>query len=58
METHVHGSEHDGKYKYDEMQCQNINNQDAEKENRNTQKYAKNDNQETFEINNQTEMDG
>ena len=81
METHVHGSGHDEKYKYGEMQCQNINNQDArnyiqrthmernenpiydyymdaEKENRDTQKYAKNDNQETVEINNQTESDG
>ena len=80
METHVHGSGHDGKYKYGEMQCQDINNQDvrnyiqkthmergknpiydyfmdAEKENRNTQRYAKNDNQETVEINNQTESD-
>jgi len=81
METHVHGSEHDGKYKYGEMQCQNSDNQDAmnynqrthrernknliydyymdaEKENRDTQKYAKNDNQKTVEINNQTEIDG
>jgi hypothetical protein len=31
---------------------------DAEKENRDTLKYAKNDNQETVEINNQTESDG
>jgi hypothetical protein len=29
METHVHGSGHDGKYKYGEMQCQNIDNQGA-----------------------------
>ena len=81
METHVHGSGHDGKYKYSEMQYQNIDNQDArnyiqkthiernknpiydyymdaEKENRDTQKYVKNDNQETIEINNQTESDG
>jgi len=65
----------DGKYKYGEMQCQNIDNQDvrnyiqrthiernknpiydyymdAEKENKDTQKYAENDNQETREINN------
>ena len=81
METHVHGSGHDRKYKYGEMQCQDIDNQDArnyikkthmernenpiydyymdaEKENRDTQRYAKNDNQETVEINNQTESDG
>jgi hypothetical protein len=81
VETHVHGSGHDGKYKYSEMQYQNIDNQDArnyiqkthiernknpiydyymdaEKENRDTQKYVKNDNQETVEINNQTESDG
>jgi hypothetical protein len=81
METHVHGNGHDEKYKYGEMQCQNIDNQDrrnyiqrthmernknptydyymdAEKENRDTQKYAENDNQETGEINNQTESDG
>jgi len=81
VETHVHGSGHDGKYKYSEMQYQNIDNQDArnyiqkthiernknpiydyymdaEKENRDTQKYVKNDNQETIEINNQTESDG
>jgi hypothetical protein len=81
METHVHGSGHDRKYKYCEMQCQGIDNQDArnyiqkthmernenpiydyymdaKKENRDTQKYAKNDNQETVEINNQTESDG
>ena len=79
--THVHGNEHDGKYKYGEMQCQNIDNQDrrnyiqrthmernknptydyymdVEKENRDTQKYAENDNQETGEINNQTESNG
>jgi len=79
--THVHGNRHDGKYKYGEMQCQNIDNQDgrnyiqrthmernenpiydyyvdAEKENRDTQKYAENDNQETSEINNQTESNG
>jgi hypothetical protein len=31
---------------------------DAERENRDTQRYAKNDNQETVEINNQTESDG
>jgi len=31
---------------------------DAEKENRDTQKYTKNDNQETVEINNQTEING
>ena len=31
---------------------------DAEKENRDTQKYVKNNNQETVEINNQTESDG
>jgi hypothetical protein len=31
---------------------------DAEKESRDTQKYAKNDNQETVETNNQTEIDG
>jgi hypothetical protein len=31
---------------------------DAEKESRDTQKYAKNDNQETVEQNNQTEIDG
>ena len=31
---------------------------DAEKENKDTQKYVKNDNQETVEINNQTEIDG
>jgi hypothetical protein len=31
---------------------------DAEKKNRDTQKYAENDNQETGEINNQTESDG
>jgi hypothetical protein len=30
---------------------------DAEKESRDTQKYAKNDNQETVETNNQTEID-
>ena len=81
METHVHGNRHDEKYKYGEMQCQNIDNQDrrnyiqrthmernknptydyymdVEKENRDTQKYAENDNQETGEINNQTESDG
>jgi hypothetical protein len=81
METHVHGSRHDEKYKYSEMQYQNIDNQDvrnyikkkhmernknpiydyymdAEKENRDTQKYTKNDNQETVEINNQTEING
>jgi hypothetical protein len=81
IETHVHGRGHDEKYKYSEMQYQNIDNQDvrnyiqkthmernknpiydyymdAEKENRDTQKYAKNDNQETVEINNQTESDG
>jgi hypothetical protein len=81
METHVHGSGHDRKYKYVEMICRNIDNQDArnyiqrthmernenpiydyymdvEKENRDTQKYVKNDNQETVEINNQTESDG
>ena len=81
METHVHGSGHDEKYKSGEMQCQNIDNQDArnyiqkthmernenpiydyymdaEKENRDTQRYAKNDNQETIEINNQTKSDG
>ena len=81
METHVHGSGHDEKYKYGEMKCQGIDNQDArnyiqkthmernenliydyymdaEKENRDTLKYAKNDNQETVEINNQTESDG
>ena len=81
METHVHGSGHDEKYKYGEMQCQNIDNQDvrnyiqrthiernknpiydyymdAEKKNKDTQKYAENDNQETGEINNQTESDG
>ena len=75
METHVHGSEHDGKYKYGEMQCQDIDNQnarnyiqkthmernenpiydyyiDAEKENRDTQRYAKNDNQGIVETNN------
>ena len=80
METHVHGSGHDGKYKYGEMQCQDIDNQDArnyiqkthmernknliydyymdaEKENRYTQRYTKNDNQDTVEINNQTESD-
>jgi len=67
METHVHGSGHDEKYKYDEMQYQNIDNQDtrnyiqrthmernkspiydyymdAENENRDIQKYTKNDN--------------
>ena len=81
METHVHGSGHGGKYKYSEMQCQDIDNQDvrnyiqkthmernenpiydyymdAEKENKDTQRYVKNDNQETVEINNQTESDG
>ena len=81
METHVHGSGQDEKYKYGEMQCQDIDNQDArnyiqrthmemnenpiydyymdvEKENKDTQRYAKNDNQETVEINNQTESDG
>ena len=81
MEIHVHGSGHDGKYKYGEMQCQDIDNQDArnyiqkthmernenpiydyymdaKKENRDTQRYAKNDNQETVEINKQTESDG
>jgi len=31
---------------------------DAEKENRDTQKYAENDNQEIGEINNQTESNG
>ena len=31
---------------------------DAERENRDTQRYAKNDNQETVEINNQTESEG
>jgi hypothetical protein len=31
---------------------------DVEKESRDTQKYAKNDNQETVETNNQTEIDG
>jgi hypothetical protein len=30
---------------------------DAEKKNKDTQRYAKNDNQETVEINNQTESD-
>jgi hypothetical protein len=81
METHVHGNGHDEKYKYGEMQCPNIDNQDvrnyiqrthmernenpiydyfmdAEKENRDTQKYAENDNQEIVEINNQTKSDG
>jgi hypothetical protein len=29
METHVRGNGHDGKYKYGEMQCQNIDNQDG-----------------------------
>ena len=82
MKIHVHGSGHDGKYKYGEMQCQDIiDNQDvrnyiqkthmernenpiydyymyAEKENRDTQRYAQNDNQETVEINNQTESNG
>jgi hypothetical protein len=29
MKTHVHGSGHDEKYKYGEMQCQDIDNQDA-----------------------------
>jgi hypothetical protein len=81
MKTHVHSNEHDRKYKYGEMQCQNIDTQDgrnyiqrthmernknpiynyymdAEKENKDTQKYAENDNQETGEINNQTESDG
>ena len=29
METHVHESEHDGKYKYGEIKCQDIDNQDA-----------------------------
>jgi len=80
METHVHGSGHDSKYKYGEMQCQSIDNQDAmnynqrthmernknsiydyymdaEKKNRDTYKYAKNDKQETVEINNQTKID-
>jgi hypothetical protein len=27
METHVHENEHDGRYTYDEIQCQNIDNQ-------------------------------
>ena len=81
MKTHVYGSGHDGKYKYGEMQYQNIDNQDArnyiqkthmernenpiydyymdaEKETRDTHKYAENDNQETGEINNQTESNG
>ena len=31
---------------------------DAKKENRDSKRYAKNDNQETVEINNQTESDG
>jgi hypothetical protein len=31
---------------------------DTEKENRDTQKYAENDNQETSEINNQTKSNG
>jgi hypothetical protein len=31
---------------------------DVEKENRDTQKYVKNDNQGTVEINNQTKIDG
>ena len=81
MKTHVHGSRYDEKYKYGEMQCQDINNQnarnyiqkthmernenpiydyymDAEKENKDIQRYTKNGNQETVEINNQTESDG
>ena len=80
-EKHVHKNGHDERYKYVEMQCQNIDNQDrrnyiqrthmernenpiydyymdTEKENRDIQKYAENDNQETGEINNQTERNG
>jgi hypothetical protein len=36
METHVHGSGYDGKYKYGEMQCQNSNNEDARNYNQRT----------------------
>jgi hypothetical protein len=36
METHVHGSGHDEKYKYGEMQCQSIDNQDARNYNQRT----------------------
>ena len=36
METHVHGSGHDEKYKYGEIQCQNIDNQDVRNYNQRT----------------------